>query len=87
MLNWFKKKDKNNIVPFPEIPKTQVKPPHRESEETKPAHTYYRLGLTDNNRVSLQMGYSEITMNAQGVQNLIDQLELYRNQIQVEGQE
>lgn len=47
----------------------------------KPATTYYRLGLTDNNRVSFQMGYSEITMNQKGVDNMIKQLELFRDMI------
>jgi hypothetical protein len=32
------------------------------------------------------MGYSEITMNAQGVQNIIDQLELFKLQIIDEAQ-
>ena len=81
---WFGKKEENpnNVVPFPEpkaVPKMpQTTPP---KEEEKPAHTYYRLGITDNNRVSLQMGYSEITMSAKGVDNLISQLELFRDQI------
>ncbi len=62
-------------------PKTSnyVKPPEAEKEKT--AHTYYRLGLTDNNRVSLAMGYSEINMNAAGIDNLIKQLELFKSQI------
>lgn len=87
MFTWFGKKDKtpSNVVPFPEpkeVPKMpQVKPP---KEEEKPAITFYRLGLTDNNRVSLQMGYSEITMNVNGVNNLIEQLELFRDQLQEE---
>lgn len=77
MLDWFKGKkgETTNVVPFPE-----VKPP----KEDKPAHTYYRLGITDNNRISLQMGYSEITMNREGVQNLIDQLTVFMNQLQEE---
>lgn len=79
MFDWWKnKKDKDsNIVPFPEL-KEYTKPP----EPEKPAHTYYRLGITDNNRVSFQMGYSEITMNAAGVNNMIKQLEVFRDQLQ-----
>lgn len=82
-FNFFKKKSKepSNVVPFPEpkaVPKMpEVKPP----SEEKPAHTFYRLGVTDNNRVSLQMGYSEITMNAAGVDGLIKQLAVFRDQI------
>lgn len=65
-----------NVVPFPE-PKAipYVEPPE------KPATVFYRLGLTDNNRVSLQMGYGEITMNAAGVDNLIKQLQVFRDQL------
>ena len=74
-----KAKADSNIVPFPE-PKTvpYIEPPE------KPAQTFYRLGLTDNNRVSMVMGYSEITMNYDGVTNLIRQLECFRDQLHAE---
>ncbi len=75
-----KKKDKSNVVPFLEK-KNDYIPPVPPKEE-KPAHTFYRLGLTDNNRVSFQMGYSEITMNSAGVNSMIKLLETYRNLIQ-----
>lgn len=79
MFNWFKKKDAGNVIKFPE-PKAvpYVEPP---KEPEKPATTYYRLGITNNSRVSFQMGYSEITMNADGVNNMIKQLEVFRDQI------
>ncbi len=84
MFDWFKKKDKapTNVVPFPE-PKSvpampKVEPP---PEPEKPSTVYYRLGMASDNRVSLQVGYSEITMNALGIENLIKQLELFRDQI------
>ncbi len=75
--------DMKKVIPFPEAPKSyppmpEVKPP---AEEKKPAQTYYRLGFTDDNRVSFQMGYSEITMNKQGVDNLIKQLAVFRDQL------
>jgi hypothetical protein len=83
MFDMFKKKkDKSNVVPFPEK-KNDYVPPEPPKEE-KPATTFYRLGLTDNNRVSLSMGYSEITMNADGIDNMIDQLTLFRNQLREE---
>jgi hypothetical protein len=73
--------DMNKVIPFPEVvttpPVPEVEPP-----KEKPAHTYYRLGLTDNNRVSFTMGYSELTLSAVGVDNLIEQLEVFRNQLQ-----
>ncbi len=56
-----------------------VVPPEPKKEE--PTTVYYRLGVAGKNRVSLQMGYSEITMNSAGVQNLIDQLEVFKSQI------
>ena len=77
MFDWFKKRDYTNVVKFPEQPKAvpYIEPPE------KPAVTYYRLGITDNSRVSLAMGYSEITMNAAGINNMIKQLECFRDQI------
>lgn len=88
MFNWFGNKDKENdskVIKFPE-PKSapsmpKVEPP---KQEEPPAKIYYRLGLTDNNRVAFSMGYSEITMNAQGVQNMIDQLAFFKTQLQDE---
>ena len=50
-------------------------------EAEKPAVVYYRLGVTDSNRVALSMGYSEITMNRAGVENLIKQLSVFRDQL------
>lgn len=77
MFNLFGK-SKSNVykLPVPDVPK--VEPP---KEEEKPVTTYYRLGITSNGRVSFQMGYSEITMNAGGIDNMIAQLKLFRNQI------
>ena len=82
MFDWFKKRDYSNVVKFPE-PKAvpYIEPP---KEKEKPAHTYYRLGLTDNNRVSFAMGYSEITMNAAGVDSMIKLLETYRDMLNEE---
>jgi hypothetical protein len=80
MFDLFKKnKMPKNVVPFPApqvVPK--VEPP---KEPEKPVSTYYRLGITNNGRVSFQMGYSEITMNADGIDNMIKQLECFRDQI------
>lgn len=86
MFNFFGKKKNSNVIKFPEVPPIpQVVPPEPPKEE--PAKTYYRLGLTDNNRVSFYMGYSEITMNAAGVQQLIDQLAFYKDQLREESDE
>lgn len=69
-----------------EAKETYIEPEKEETPE-KPANTYYRLGLTDNNRVSFQMGYSEITMSRAGCENLIKQLTLFMNQLDDERKE
>jgi hypothetical protein len=81
MFDWLKGKNKmpDNIVPFPAPKAVPQDTPQKEPE--KPATTYYRLGITSNGRVSFQMGYSEITMNVGGVNNMIQQLEMFRDQI------
>ncbi len=87
MFNFFRRStakelvdEANNVynLPKPKLvpPVPEVTPPKEE-----PAKTYFRLGLTDNNRVSFYMGYSEITMNHAGVQQMIDQLTFYQSQL------
>jgi len=82
MFDFFKSRKEreaeyNNVVKFP-APVPSIEPP---PEPEKPVTTYYRLGITSNSRVSFQMGYSEITMNADGVENMIKQLQVFRDQI------
>ena len=86
MFNLFGKKNKedSNVVKFPQLtqpipPMPEVNQPKEEKEE--PAKIFYRLGLTDNNRVAFSMGYSEITMSHTGVQQLIDQLTFFQSQL------
>jgi hypothetical protein len=88
MFDWFKGKDKtpSNVVKFPE-PKAVPPMPEVVPPKEKEAKVYYRFGVTDNNRVAFQMGYSEITMNREGCQNLIDQLTFFMNQIEDETEE
>lgn len=71
------KEDDTNVVKFPELNAV----PKYEPEPEKPATVFYRLGVTDSNRVSFQMGYSEITMTKLGVEQLINQLEVFKNQL------
>lgn len=75
--------DGAKVLDFPKpkaVPKMpEVQPP---APKEKPATIFYRFGITDNNRVAFSMGYSEITMNKEGVQNLIDQLTFFQSQLQ-----
>jgi hypothetical protein len=76
--------DMNKVLPFPElkaVPSMSKIEPDTEKESAK---VFYRLGVTDKNRVALSMGLYEITMTKTGVQNLIDQLELFQGQLQNE---
>ena len=83
MFDWFKGKndtDTTNVVPFPELKEVpKVEPPAPKEE---PAKIFYRIGCTDQNRVAFSMGYSEITMNKKGCQQMIDQLTVFMNQIE-----
>jgi len=90
MFNFFKGKKPSNVVPFPE-PKSVPKMPEVHTppapEPDKAGKTYYQLGLTDNNRVCFTMGYTQITMNRAGVQQMINQLEFYQSQLYDESEE
>jgi len=78
MFDFFKKREYSNVVPFPE-PKAV---PYIEPLPTKPEpKTYYTFGLTNDNRVSFTMGYTTLTMNEVGIQQLIDQLEFFQSQL------
>jgi hypothetical protein len=74
--------DMSKVVPFPELKAV----PAPEPEPEKPGRVFYRLGLSENNRVSLSMYYGEILMNGPGVQRLIDQLEFYKSQLEDEAE-
>ena len=83
MFDMFKKKP-SNVVPFPKQEETEYGGGDGGGyipEPKKPAVTYYSLGMTSENRLELKMGYSTITMNHDGVSNLIDQLEVFRKQL------
>lgn len=79
MFNFFGKKEaKDNVYT---LPTPKAVPPVPEVKKEEPAKIYYRLGLTDNNRVAFSMGYSEITMNKAGCQQMIDQLRFFQKQL------
>lgn len=73
-------KDGAEVLKFPEL-KTVPKAPEVNPPKEKDPVTFYRLGLTDNNRISFYMGYSEITMSRKGCQQMIDQLTFFQSQL------
>jgi hypothetical protein len=83
MFDWFKKREYSNVIKFPEVKTPYIDPPKQENT----SKTYYTFGLTDDNRMAFQMGYTTLTMNREGVQTLIDQLEFFKNQLREEEDE
>ena len=77
MFNLFKKRTARQFVD--EAKETYLQP--KEEKKKEPAISYYRLGITSDNRVSLSMGYSEITMDAEGVNGLVATLIAFRDQL------
>ena len=71
------------------LPKPKAVPPMPEvkPEKEEPAKIFYRFGLTDNNRVAFSMGYSEVTMNKEGCQQMIDQIKFFQSQLADEDDE
>lgn len=73
--------DMSKVIPFPE-PKAVPPVPEVKLPKEPAGKTCYSIGLTDDNRVSLMIGYSTVTMNSVGVQQMIDQLTLFKSQIE-----
>ena len=76
MFNPFKKRTAKEFIK--DAKETYIMP---KEEKPKQPMSYYRIGLTDDNRVSFMIRYDEITMSADGVNNLIAQLSLFRDQL------
>lgn len=80
MFDWFKRLSYSNVVKFPEqikVPTPYIEPPNKELE-------YYSIGVTSENRITFKTGISTLTMNREGVENLIQQLAVFRDQIKEE---
>jgi len=83
MFDWMKKnKMPANVVPFP-APKA-VEPVEPPAPREKDPSIHYTIGHTSDNRVAFKLGYATLFMNYEGVQSLIDQLELYQSQLHQE---
>jgi hypothetical protein len=76
-------KDMGKVIQFPELKSVPPVPEVAQPKEDS-GRVFYRLGLTENNRVALSMYYSEVSMNSEGVQSLINQLEFYKSQLKAE---
>jgi len=78
MFNWFKRPDYSNVVKFP-APMT----PYIESPKEEPSpEAIYSIGVTaEGSHMTLKMGHTTLTMTKTGCQNLIDQLEVFKNQL------
>jgi len=70
MFDWFRTR---RDYEMPVVPK--IEPPKQEQE-------HYSIGITDDNRITLRIGYTTLTMNQQGAGNLIRQLELFASQLE-----
>ena len=81
MFDWFgRKSDYTNVVKFPE----QIKDPVPYIEPPKKEQEYYSIGVTSENRITFKTGISTLTMSRKGVENLIQQLAVFRDQIEEE---
>jgi len=74
MFNFFKRPDYQHTAK--EIPSI----PYIEPQKSVP-ETYYTIGVTSDNRIAIQIGYSTLTVNRQGIENLIQQLSVFRDQL------
>jgi hypothetical protein len=81
MFDWFKSREERikdyNVVDFPKPVPSVPLPPKEEKE-------HYSIGVTNDNRITLRIGYTTLTMNQQGAGNLIRQLELFASQLEKE---
>ena len=71
MFDWFGRREYSQVqpptTPYIELPK---------AEEIQ-----YSIGVTSEGRISLKIGYSTLTMNRTGVEHLIQQLAVFRDQL------
>ena len=78
MFDWFKSREERmkdyNVVDFPKsVPSASA-----EGQE------HYSIGVTSDDRITLRIGYTTLTMNEKGARNLIEQLELFAKQLKEE---
>ena len=78
IFDFFKKREYSNVVQFPEkVPYPYIEPPEKIAPEA-----IYSIGATsEGTHMTLRMGYTTLTMTKQGCQDLIDQLEVFKNKL------
>jgi len=81
MFDWFKKSDHSNVIKFPE-PKSMPSVPY--IEQPAPEEVHYTIGTTNENRIAFKVGYTTLTMNHKGCEDLIEQLTVFMKQIKEE---
>ena len=78
IFDFFTKKP-SNILPFPETKTPYIAP----TEKTPEA--IYNIGVTAEGKyMTFNMGYSTLTMTRKGCEDLIAQLEVFKNQLKDE---
>jgi hypothetical protein len=88
MFDWFNKgkdtyskEEVGKIYKFPE-PKEIPPTPHIAPLATHTPESIYTIGVTAaNSHITFTMGYTTLTMNKKGCQDLIDQFEVFKNQL------
>jgi hypothetical protein len=78
MFDWFKKSDHSNVIKFPE---TKAVPNVPYIEQPKSEELHYSIGITSEDRIALKIGYTTLTMNKAGCEDLIEQLEVFVKQL------
>jgi hypothetical protein len=74
MFDWFKKSSYTSTLPLTDPKVPYIETPKQEQE-------YYSIGVTDDNRMTLKIGYTTLTMNRKGCADLIEQLTVFMNQL------
>ena len=81
MFEWFKRPGYNDVIKFPDYKAPYIEPPKREYEP----EAVYSIGTTtEGTHMTFKLGYTTLTMTKRGCQQLIDQLDVFKNQLEDE---
>lgn len=80
IFDFFKKREHSNVLKFPETKVPYIEPPKRTMPEA-----IYTIGTTaEGTHMTFQIGNSILTMTKEGCQDVIDQLEVFKNKLKDE---